>query len=358
MLWCHMRSKPLSMNAIMLFIAVVVLITIGMTAVLSSTWLAGNTDKFRNSIRYFFAFVFASTLTSVFMGMKKRKILGELNAKFYSLLNVPWFFIGFFLRATYIRIYATLNHLSKGLRVFPQNWQETVFGIDLLYPPTLLPKAEQLSIEFSIRHLLHQSNENWIDQFIKFFWIFFIYFSATLYRWNIKASAWLWGPVAYALRAVAWADDETMRERMAWQTTWPLLGAMFGLLSWMLGLVPNALLDQISTWVINILKFTPGLNLRTGLLILFLCSGFCFLLCAYRLRSAHDKPLGDADNFKKYDDHLKSRFKGLAQAVRVSGQWTIACAVLTIWSFALAWALERWPQAMQYVVWDWLKPWL
>ncbi len=38
-----------------------------------------------------------------------------------------------------------------------------------------------------------------------------IYLSALLYRWNLKASAWLWGPVALLLSPVLWANDEEMR---------------------------------------------------------------------------------------------------------------------------------------------------
>jgi hypothetical protein len=98
--------------------------------------------------------------------------------------------------------------------------------------------------------------------------------------------------------------------------------------------------------------------LHTGLLTTALLSWFCFLGCAYNLRAAHDKPLGDADNFKKYDDRLKERFRVLAKRVQVSSQWTAALMFLAIWACALKWALNRWPQELQNLVWDWLKPWL
>ena len=46
-----------------------------------------------------------------------------------------------------------------------------------------------------------------------------IYLPALLYRWNLKASAWLGAQVALLLSPVLWANDETMRHKTAYWTT-------------------------------------------------------------------------------------------------------------------------------------------
>ena len=102
----------------------------------------------------------------------------------------------------------------------------------------------------------------------------------------------------------------------------------------------------------------PALNLRTGLLTLTLISWLSLIWFAYLLRSAHEAPLGDSDNLEGSSNVTKASFRNLAKPVRVTGKWTAALMFLTVCTYALAWALNRWPEPIERFVWDWLKPWL
>lgn len=49
--------------------------------------------------------------------------------------------LGSFVRAVFIRLWATLQYWSLGLAAFPRNWRETVCVIDARHLPELLPGA-------------------------------------------------------------------------------------------------------------------------------------------------------------------------------------------------------------------------
>lgn len=278
---------------------------------------------------------------------------------------LPFVTLGLLARITWIRVLATLRNLSSGLPAFSNNWRESVAVVDCWHPPALLPGAEQVNISFSVRNLIQRCPDDSFTTVARYFLLLSIYLPAMLYRWNIKASTWLWGPLAFALRPTVWADDETMRETMSKHTSWPLLALMLtvalGLGAWLLGpWLPADITSEVPAWVGKLAEHltAPALNVRTALLVATFVAWSCLLWFAYSLRSAHDKPLGDADNYKKYDDILKERFRRLAKPVRASSQWTAALAILTVWAYALKWALNRWPQDLEHLVWDWLKPWL
>lgn len=282
-----------------------------------------------------------------------------------AIVLVPAVGLGVFARITCIRVLATLRHLSSGLSAFSRNWQETVLVVDSWHLPSFLPGAEQVNPLFDSRYLMKQANEHWVGTMFKYLLLGMICLPAVLYRWNIKASAWLWGPFALALRPVAWANEESMRETMSRQTTWPLLGLLFavalGLGTWLLRpWFDLGLLREVPEWLNKLAEYmpAPALNLRTALLTLTLVGWIYFLWSSYCLRAAHDGPLGNAHDYEELTDSVKDRFRNLAKPVRTSSQWTAALGFLTVWMYALKWALSRWPDVLQGMVWNWLKTWL
>jgi len=292
-------------------------------------------------------------------------VVSVVGAAASALLLVPAIGLGAFTRITWIRVLATLQCIFSGLAEFSQNWRETVLVVDLWHLPTLLPGAEQVNQVLDAKYLMKQASENWVGALLKYALIGLVCLPALLYRWNIKASAWLWGPLAFALRPAIWANEESMRETMSKQTTWPLLGLMFavalGLGTWLLGpWLDPSLASEVPTWLSKLAQYlpAPAPNLRTALLAMTLVSWLCFLCFAYSLRAAHDAPLGNAHDYEKLTVAVKQRFRHLAKPVRISSQWTAALAFLTVWMYALKWALNRWPEDLQNVVWAWLKPWL
>lgn len=157
-----------------------------------------------------------------------------------------------------------------------------------------------------------------------------------------------------------------MRSRTAFWTTRDLqrfVGLFaLGLAAWLcLPILPTDVQRQFAEWLPRLCAqwLPPVPGLRYLLLCLLALSLLGLLWAAYRIRAAHAKALEGAGDFRKgYDDDLKAQFQAMAVPVRRWLKWNTAVAAVTIWTFALWWALQRWPNELQHAVWAWLRPWL
>jgi len=198
------------------------------------------------------------------------------------------------------------------------------------------------------------------------FMIMLIYFPAFLYRWNLKSSALLWGPISYVLSPIVWDRDETMRRTTARRTSWPLqkllVWLLFGAGVWLLlPFLQNGLQETLPDKFLKLCTnySAPPIGLRYLLLwaVWFSLSGL--LVGAYWIRAPYDGALSHPDQYReKYTDEDKAEFKGLATSVQRWLNATLAITVLTVWVFALWWALQKWPEQLHNVVWNWIRPWL
>ena len=224
---------------------------------------------------------------------------------------------------------------------------------------------------FSLQGLLGQKIEGNFNNKIYIFLFFttlatIIYLSAWLYRWNLKASAWLWGSVALLLSPVLWANDETMRHKTAYWTTWAVQSVLWsvwvGFVGWLLAAyLPDDARALFPHWVTVVYGHLPlpALGLRYGLLVLLALSLLGLLLAAYPVRAAHGKALEGAGDFHKgYTEELKVELHRLAIPVRRWLRVNLVLMTFTIWAFAWHWAVQRWPDQLQHVTWPWLRPWL
>lgn len=273
--------------------------------------------------------------------------------------------LGLVLISTAIRVWSTLRHINHGLPAFISNWREAVFILDIWHPPSILPGAESINTRFSVKHLLKNKSDIRGERAINFLLLLFIYFPAVLYRWHIKASSLLWLFVVIALWPMTWVNDESLRVKMSWRTTFMIQSSMWGIsliaLLWLLSpFLPDGLVSNIKPWENSLIMLLPppAFNLRTSLLALTLLVWFLYLISAYQFRVAYDKLLSDPEYLKKCDDELKSSFHALAKPVLFSGKWLAALMYVTVWAYSLAWALDRWPDPLQRLMWDWLKIYL
>ncbi len=308
----------------------------------------------------------AATVAGAIVGNSALVHAKEVQALLFALLPL----VGMVSRITLMRFCATLHHFSEGLDEYAKNWWETVLTIDLLHPPVLLPGAGPVFGGLPVAQLWRMSLpsgsvvERVLNAVIKVGLIFLIYVPALLYRWNIKASSWLWGPVAFVLRPVVWVNDEAMRSKTAFWTTWVLQSAIgsgvLALAAWLsMSFLPADLARESPRWLQSVQARwpAPDLGLRYGLLWCVVLLMAALLFAAYRMRAAHAKALEGAGDFHKgYDPELKAEFTRLAQPVRRLLRWNLAMIALAIWMFALWWSLERWPAELNGVLWGWLKP--
>ena len=108
--------------------------------------------------------------------------------------------LGILIRGLIIRLYATMRHPLTGLSQLPQNWRETLLVIDCAHPPELLPQASTINPALSVKGAW--GNQRDAKGAIRISILILIptwYLPALAYRWSLKASAWLWFPLALAL---------------------------------------------------------------------------------------------------------------------------------------------------------------
>lgn len=282
-------------------------------------------------------------------------------------LVLPGFVAGLCIRAWFIRVAATLTFLRNGFTTFNINWRESVLVSNLFHSPALLPGAEVVHISYGVTSLLKETTYKHRASVFPIFIIGYV-LVATLYRWNIKASALIWGPIALGLSPPNWRNYTEMREQSSLTSDKWLFATSVAFLIGFVAILaipylPLDFIEALPKWMNSktITSFRPQPNtLRYVLLCLFSLTFAAQLFLALRMRTQHDKPLSSAADFTPYlkeelKDDLNSFTKQAKQLRRIL-KINTALAIFIIWVFALKFALDKWPNELQKVVWDWLKP--
>lgn len=313
------------------------------------------------------AFIFSGMLNYTFVG------LGSFpGSKFIAIVAAIFDFphlIGLYLHACYIRIWASLKYWNFGIASFSHNYQEAVLVIDMRHSPALLPQAGKVNSRFVLDGLLNLKSETLFDRTYKSLLAITLYIPALVYRWNIKASALIWAPVALGLSPTKWRNYTELREQSSLSTDKWLFATSVAFLAALVAILaipylPIDFVEVLPKWMESktVISFRPLPNtIRYGLLCLFSLTFAFQLFLALRMRTQHDKPLSSAADFAPYfekvdlKDDLKS-FTKQADYLRRILKINTAVAIFIVWAFALKFALDKWPNELQKVVWNWLKP--
>ncbi|MBF0339792.1 MAG: hypothetical protein HQL95_02360 [Magnetococcales bacterium] len=105
--------------------------------------------------------------------------------------------LGIWLRSIVTRIFATICYLRIGLRLMPANWKRNLLAIDSHRYPEMMPGTNKAHA-FSYESVLKQAPSNNL-LFLIGFWIVIalLFVPATLYRWGLKSTIWIYWPLIY-----------------------------------------------------------------------------------------------------------------------------------------------------------------
>ena len=289
--------------------------------------------------------------------------ISDIDLIIFSIFTV----LGLFCRCVVMRMIATVTNIGCGLQAFFSNFRDLLLCKDIFLQPEIMPGAGAVDKRLSWRGFVWRARSfNGISDYIfASFLSIVIYFPALLYRFNIKASFWLWWPLTVALHRPQWmgatALEERMRTRIAvWSKLvlalfWPTL---LVLILWLAAShFPQNLRDTVDAWmkVVDVLPPPPSGAQRVilwGIAVLALIVWFF----AFAIRAAHAKALEGAKDFSSYDNPHKQSFMVMAERFHLSLRLLMALVALSAWLYFLWWAL-RWPW-FRVFVWDWLRPWL
>lgn len=287
----------------------------------------------------------------------------------FSLLFMPGFVLGLCIKAWEIRLIATFTHLRAGFSALSKNWTEAVLVSDMRHMPALLPGADKVAHIYVFSKLLSGQYRDNLVKTIRLITAFSYFFVALIYRWNLKASALIWGPIALGLSPTNWRNYTEMREQSSLSSDkWLFATSVAFLIGFVTILaipyLPLDFIEALPKWMNSktVISFRPQPNtLRYGLLCLFSLTFAIQLFLALRMRTQHDKPLSSAADFKPYieDEKLRADLDSFTKQVhqlRRILKINTALAIFTVWAFALKFAIDKWPNELQNVVWDWLKP--
>lgn len=259
-----------------------------------------------------------------------------------------------------------------GLFNFPKNWHEQFFIIDFTYLQELIPDAKNVSNELDLKYIFKGafSAKGFYRKLNAVLIFIFWYPSILLWRWSLKATLWLWWPLALLLRPPFEGKNlEAVRDIAAIRVTvskWLGFAALLGLLLLIASYVPSfqtwvdTLGDSVSKPFAKLAELQlppPGLRQWA----LWLCCGLAGLewLMLLALQAQHKKLLEEEDSI--YGNIPEARLQTfLHRARRVQRLHTalIVSVILLGYSVVLHLANHYYPAELAQFIPTWLMAWL
>lgn len=309
-----------------------------------------------------FAYTFMGSGTSIGTSMGTRR----------AMLACQIFALGILLRGMFIRWVATFRHLSSGLSHLPQNWLETLLVIDLLHPPELLPQAGRIHARYTVKGILAMESE-WVGNglFLTIL-LLTLYLPALAYRLSLKASAWLWWPLALAISPpLEGVDDRASREKTAHSVSgaWYWLVVFTALVTLLPFLSPWPEFDSLQDkWLREylsdeLLKFAKALieslspniyGVRHIALGVFCLLALYFVVVTKNLKASHGKVLESPKEFNDLTDIDRKRFIQLARRVEKFRMLLIVTMLVMGEAYAVSFFYSADPQLAEKILWSWL----
>jgi hypothetical protein len=302
-------------------------------------------------------------------GLPHFKSFLELKKHSDIFFFVLLFSLGAWLRILIIRIVATVLFLTHGLRQLSCNWKEILWVIDITHPPELLPDAGKVDDIFTVRGLLKKrasTAERLITNILITCW----YPPAMMWRWSLKATLWLWFPLALLLRPPFEGKSlEQVRDIAAIRVVaskWLGFVALLGILLLTASYIPgvqawvDTLGDSISKPFTKLAEFhlpPPGLRQWA----LWLCCGLAGLewLSLVLLQARHRKLLEEEDSI--YGGIPEIRLQTFLQRAR-KVQWLHTALVVSFILFGYTIVLHLintwYPAELTQFIPAWLIGWL
>lgn len=258
-----------------------------------------------------------------------------------------------------------------GFKSLPENWKDTVAIVDLYHLPELLPGAEQVTPLLTVRGLQalqDGSRHNWlVASTMMLFW----YPSALIWRWSLKATLWLWFPLALLLRPDKATDNVGKVRKEAVTQIW-----VSDLLLWV-AIIAALWLgtghfsaetvqswaelagEDTGKWLEKLLALaTPP----TGLLeaALWLCCGMVGLVWLYSqfIQKQTPKALAEEDAIYEMHEEPKQMFVAHSRWLARLYTFLVVSFILLGYSFALNLANQWYPQELARFIPAWIIGWL
>jgi hypothetical protein len=298
-------------------------------------------------------------------------------AKFRKILVIlifPNITVGMSLHCIWLRLQATLPLWRDGLSNFSHNWYETILVADSRLAPALMPCAGNIDVRLNVASM-PKGDGSHFDTIAHLALTLSFTAAAILYRWNIKANAWIWLPMAYLLRPVKWErhplsnpdfPPDSRRKVSAFWSNRYVVTVMSIVCSVLISYLLYPYFDadiqkKLSAWAPLLVKYLPieKVGIRYVLLWLFAFSLVIFLFFAVKLKSDYYKILEEHDKHQKLPSDLDKSIELVFEAdakrfVRL--RWfAVTSLILFTYSILLQIFILKWPDTVGKAIWSWLR---
>jgi len=303
--------------------------------------------------------------TYIFMEVRKRS---QIVRQITTLILAIFFVIGILIRGLYIRWISTLIYLPIGLKYLPQNWRENLLVIDFLHPPELLPKSGKVSPLFTVEKIsLAIADMDLSSRCFGLIFIIALYIPALTYRWSLKASAWLWWPLALALappfeRLEYGQYREKTARSVSGAERWLLIVPAV-LFAWLihshlpdLNFILNLLPEAATNFTKGLVELPtpPTFSVRNFALWIICILSLIFWWKTKNLRASHGKILESPSEFNGLTQNDEHRFRQLSQPIEKLRLLLIVTLLVLIEAYAVCFFNSVNPHLTHEIVSSWL----
>ncbi len=268
------------------------------------------------------------------------------------LLFVPFLPIGIMLRGFAIRLFATLRHPLEGLAQLPQNWRESMLTIDFLQAPELLPCAGTIDSDLTVTGLWSTRQKYFhVEKIFIGVLLLALYIPAIIYRLSLKASAWLWFPLALSLSPPAYQHDTQNAEKLpeiALPQHWQYIVLASLVMLWLLASLPfSNPWQQLLPQELKAIAHSTPLGLRT--LSACVITVFAALLVIYNIQLETGRKKIVPTNAKQVGQFLQ-------KVQRLTRIRMLLISSIILWGYAMAIAIlhRQYPKVVDGYIWPWL----
>jgi hypothetical protein len=271
-----------------------------------------------------------------------------------------------------IRSVSTLRFTLAGFHALPSNWIFNVFVIDLFHAPELLPRATSISEEYGTGGLLRTSSNlfSGFQRVAAYLLIACLYLSAILYRFSIKATAWIWWPLVIAAKKpyrLGRPNEGQIRQHVAIQIQGPIgifvrttliiaiLALAYQILAssehW-LAAMPKDSVENIKALIQVKLVPTSGLRLLFFSSTVILATIFWWQSAS--IAAAFEEVLKSPTEFHKMPQLDKNEFLRRSKSAEKIRLLLIASLLLFIELQLISSAFNAYPKEMSKLIWPWI----
>jgi hypothetical protein len=122
--------------------------------------------------------------------------------------------------------------------------------------------------------------------------------------------------------------------------------------------IPKDIQEQLPTWTAVITAYIPlhTKSLRYWLAVFLVLALSYQIFCAFKMSACYQDQLAKSDVYSVMSLEVESGFDAAATRLVRARLITFASFLLFVYAFAIKYALDKWPNDLPNVVWDWLKP--